>query len=163
MLKWNTKYRDGSKRKGNKFSDIDKDKLEEFILGGCSYNTDTGVFKIGDSIFKCHYVSGDNTKYRFMERSGILYNDLIHFNRAQSIQGYGQQLMSQNFGYKITYDIKGIQFHFKPILSLVGNRILMTIYIKPSKALEGQLVVNGQGIDFDLEKNGDNEITLEVE
>ena len=166
MLKWNTTYRDGSKREGNKFEDINKDKLKKFILGDCSYDTDTGVFSIDGAEFSCYYREEDGTEYKFCNRDTV-YNDLIHYNKAEAIQGVGSQVLSQNFGYKITYDIKGIQFHFKPILSLTREGLFMTVYIKPSEALRGSLVIdfgdNESAVEFDLEKNGDNEITLELE
>jgi len=159
--------------KYNNFAKIPRNKLLRLGVVGHGhkmyYDIPTGIFHYADRSVEFFYREG-NTVYNLTNQM-LLYNDAIYFQEAYSDFNAISKKVSNSviyaydFGYKASFNCKGVNFNFKPIINIPCDQPLnMKIRLVADKDLNGQLLIKVNGFkdyvfDAPLEANVAGELT----
>ena len=135
--------------KENSFYDIELDRLKRFYVDDDFYVVDSGVFNINNKIFNVSYEF--NGEVHNLTGADTDYNDLIQYKDAHSEfdpkTGFkGNVVDAYNFGYKTSIEIKGIEFHFKVIVTK-GKKTYATVFLSSNEEVDGKLHLYIDGVE----------------
>lgn len=168
---------DFNTKTGNSFYAIQKDKLIRFGLAGKGskfyFEIFGGVFNLNGKTFDFLYKT-DEQDYRFTGWPHR-YTDIITYKDAETYflpdfmqkgsPSVGGRITKYNLGYKASLDIKGVNFSFRPIVSVGLNGVYLNLRLVSGVTLKGNLVVlrNNQvikEIEAPLQKGVGGEVNI---
>ena len=159
---WIAEYADGTRlpefsfldKKESSFYDIQRKKLLQFGLIGHGmkffFEVFGGIFKINGKMIELVYRTPEKDFY--LTGQNILYNDIIQYKDASSVISDGlakpiDAIHQFNFGYKVTLEIAGVSFFFKPIWKIpFGFPTYLSAHLVASENLDGKLLIQRNGI-----------------
>lgn len=138
----------------NSFYSIERDKLLRFGLVGSGssmyFEVYGGIFKIVGQMIDVSYVT-DSKTYQLTGRPAM-YKDIISFKDAEfifnpNVAGSGKSSITQfNFGYKTSFLIDEVMFHFQAICQIPKNeQARLEFKLVSSEDLDGRLEIKQNG------------------
>lgn len=163
---WVAEYADGTHhsefdfitKEENSFYSIDRKRVFRFGLvghGNSIYFERDGVFSIaGRRIHIFYEVDGKkiplNGDFTYNVNDIITYKDAESSGLMAGFKGNGilsNRITQYNVGYKVDLDVKGIKFHFKPIIHLPLNQpAYISFWLVADQELNGNFVIYSNGI-----------------
>lgn len=142
-------------KKESDFHDIKKDVITRFGLVGHGmklyFESYGGYFKLADTSIEVVYKTED--KEYPLTGQKMMYTDIIQYKEAETIanfatgQNFGSRITQFNFGYKNTFNIDGVNFHFKAICKIPFDKpAYVSFTLVADQELDGVLEIRKNGL-----------------